>query len=44
MRLSQVKMLPQAAVQTKKVTLRGALTLQILFQVKAEAVDARSAR
>ena len=44
MRLSQVKIQPQAAVQTKKITLWGAFTFQTLFQANSEAVDAWRAR
>jgi hypothetical protein len=34
LRLSKVKILPSAVVQTKKATLLGALFLQMLFQGK----------
>jgi hypothetical protein len=35
-RLSKVKILPNAVIHTKEATLKGALTLQILFQGKGK--------
>jgi hypothetical protein len=44
LRLSKVKIFPNAAVQTKKATLGGALFLQMLFQEKGELARGLSAR
>jgi len=38
-KLSKVKIFPKAVVYRKKVTLKGALTFQILFQEKGELTE-----